>query len=209
MKSIASYFKVFVLIVAAISLCACAATPPGQYMARENQPPAGPPPSVVVTPNDQTYVLKVQDHTPFSIFNLPRAVEVMYNKGYDEVRSEREADFSVGLTLSGTTVDNPNVRAGNALGGALLGAATGAIIGGAVGDPGAGAAIGAASGGALGVVAPAATSMVRIDLSIYNFHERQSFSRSRTVDLTNVPPQDVAFAVDNEVARMLQSLPQR
>lgn len=203
-------YKLLVFAAVAMALAACATTPPGNYyMATENQPQAGPPPAVLLGPNDQNYVLQVENHTPFGLYALPGAQNVLYNKGYDEVRNAQEADFSVGLVFSFGARDNPDVRAGNALGGALLGAATGAIIGAAAGDPGAGAAIGAAGGGVLGLAAPAQTGMLRIDMNIYSFQQRQSFQRSRTIDLTNVPPPEVPAAVDNEVCRMLQSLPHR
>lgn len=204
------FCRFFTLVVAAVALAACAAYPPGNYyMATENQPQAGPPPSALLSPNDQSFVMQIENHTPFGLYALPGAQNVLYNKGYDEVRSSREADFSVGLVFSFGARENSDVRAGNAVGGALLGAATGAIIGGAVGDPGAGAAIGAASGGVLGLAAPAQTGMLRIDMNIYSFRERQSYQRSRTIDLTNVPPPDVPMAVDNEVSRMLENLPHR
>ena len=202
--------KILLFAAVAMALAACATPPPGNYyMATENQPQEGPPPVALLTPNDQTYVFQVENHTPFGLYALPGAQNVLYNKGYDEVRSSQEADFSVGLVFSFGSRDNADVRAGNAVGGALLGAAAGAIIGAAAGDPGAGAAIGAASGGVLGLAAPAQTGMLRIDMNIYSFHQHQSFSRSRTIDLTNVPPPEVPAAVDNEVSRMLQSIPHR
>ena len=133
----------------------------------------------------------------------------MHRRGYDLVRRQREADFAVEVVLSGGLRDNPDVRAGNALGGALFGAATGAVIGAAAGDPGAGAAIGAASGGALGIIAPASTPLVRIDLNLYSLRDRTSTQRTTTIDLAGVPPYDVQRVIDFEVSRLLAALPRR
>lgn len=165
--------------------------------------------SFVLGPEDQNYVLQVDDNTPFGIYELPQTNNALYDKGYDRVRRQWEADFSIEISVSGGLRENPEVRAGNTLGGALFGAATGALIGAAVGDPGTGAAIGAASGGALGLISPAATNFVTIDLNVFSFHERVSAYRSLSVDLTTVPPFEVRRVVDAEVSRMLRGLPSR
>lgn len=210
MKAKVHGWKFFPLIALAVLLTACATVPPDDhYMGMENQPQEGPPPSALLSPEDQYYVMQIENHTPFGLNNLPTAQNVLYNKGYDEVRLNREADFSVGLIFSMGSRDNPNVRAGNMAGGAVLGAAMGAIIGAATGHPGTGAAIGAASGGFLGLAAPAQTGMLRIDMNVYSFRERQSYQRSRMIDLSHVPPPEILVAVDGEVSRMLQSLPNR
>lgn len=160
-------------------------------------------------PDDQYYVLRVEDRTPFGMHHLPKTDDMLYERGYDKVRREKEADFAIDVTLSAGMQDNPNQRAANTVGGALFGAATGAIIGGALGDPGPGAAIGAASGGALGLVAPASTPLVNVDIELYSFSEQKSSRMSRTIDLSTVPPQDVPYVIDNEVSRMLQTLSRR
>jgi hypothetical protein len=205
------HFKVLFLVLLAVALSSCAVAPMApHYDVVENQVPPPTPEPLRLDPRDQAYTLRVDDRTPFGLHQLPGTVNSMYEKGYDNVRRDREADFGIDVVLSAAFRDNPNVRGANMLGGALAGAAAGAIIGGATGNPGAGAAIGAASGGVLGAAAlPADTPMVRIDLTISSFHERSSTQRSRTIDLAGVPPQDVQYVVDKEVARMLQSLPRR
>jgi hypothetical protein len=154
--------------------------------------------------------MEIQDHTPFGIYSLPVTQDLMYSKGYDEVRQNADADFSVNLTFTVDFQENPDVRAGHAFGGALFGAATGAIIGGAVsGRPGLGAGIGAASGAVLGLAAPAHTGVLRIDLNVFNFKEQLSYQRSVTLDLTRIPPPGVHRLADDEVYRMLQTVPRR
>ena len=203
--------KVLLLVLLAVALSSCAVAPMApHYDVVENQVPPPTQEPLRLDPRDQAYTLRVDDRTPFGLRQLPATVNSMYEKGYDNVRRDREADFGIDVVLSAAFRDNPNVRGANMLGGALAGAAAGAIIGGAAGNPGAGAAIGAASGGVLGAAAlPADTPMVRIDLTISSFHERSSMQRSRTIDLAGVPPQDVQFVVDREVARMLDGLPRR
>ncbi|MGV8074117.1 MAG: glycine zipper family protein [Syntrophobacteraceae bacterium] len=188
----------------------CVAGPAGPYyQVARDQPPAAAMEPFELGPNDITYILEVIDYTPFGLRRLPMTEEQLYNKGYDRVRRTREADFAIDIAFSASSRDNPDVRAGNMLGGAMLGAATGAIIGGATGDAGAGAAIGAASGGALGLVSPASTPMVRIDITITSFRDQYNAHRGVVVDLSSVPPMYVQRAIDNEVSRMLHSLPRR
>lgn len=187
----------------------CVYGPPGvYYRVQDNRQPAGEG-AFVLGPNDQNYVLRLDDNSPFGIYELPQTGNLLYNKGYDQVRRQREADFAVEVSISGGLRENPEVRAGNTLGGAFWGAATGALIGAAVGDPASGAAIGAASGGALGLVSPAATNFVTIDLNVYSFSERVNASRSIAIDLSTVPPFEVRRVVDAEVARMLRPMPPR
>ncbi|NLI80723.1 MAG: hypothetical protein GX443_03435 [Deltaproteobacteria bacterium] len=143
------------------------------------------------------------------LHRLPRTEQLLYDKGYDRVRRERDADFAIDITLSAGLRDNPDVRAGQALGGALAGAAAGAIIGGALGDPGPGAAIGAASGGLLGLAAPAATSVVRIDVNIQSFRTGETSSATATVDLARVPPPEAFHVIDSETARLVATLPRK
>jgi hypothetical protein len=131
----------------------------------------------------------------------------MYQKGYDQVGRQREADFGLDISVFAEARDNPNRRAEHVVGGALLGAATGAIIGGALGRPGVGAGIGAGSGAALGLAAPADTPMVRIDIRTQSFTDGSSTFRSAIVDLEHVPPYDVPRVVDTQVSRMLDTLP--
>lgn len=190
-------------------LAGCVYGPPGTYYKVQDtrQPTGGGP--FVLGPNDQYFVLRVDDSTPFGIYDLPQTGHFLYNKGYDQVRRQREADFTVEVYISGGLRENPDLRAGNTLGGAMVGAATGAMIGAAVGDPGAGAAIGAASGGALGLISPAATSFVTVDLNVYSFNERVPASRSIGIDLSTVPPFEVRRVIDVEVSRMLRPIPPR
>lgn len=198
-----------VLLCFAGLLGGCAYGPPGTYYrVQDNRPVAGGGP-FILGPDDQNYVLKVDDNTPYGIYELPQTNNVLYDKGYDRVRRQREADFSIEITVSGGLRENPELRAANTLGGAFWGAATGALIGAAVGDPGTGAAIGAASGGALGLISPAAANFATIDLNVFSFQERVSAYRSVGIDMTTVPPFEVRRVVDAEVARMLRGLPSR
>lgn len=204
----ASRFLVYIFCASILS--ACAVAPAGPYY-RVSESPSQPASYQDFTPGpkDQNYVMQVSDRTPFGLERLPKTDNMLYSKGYDRVRTDRDADFAIDVAFAAGVQDNPNVRAGNTLGGALAGAAAGAIIGGATGHPGTGAAIGAASGGALGMVAPAGTSLVTIEINLQSFRDRQVSHRTATVDLTNVPPYDVARVVDTEVARLLESLPRR
>lgn len=211
MRSSIRIGRCFVIFYLVSLLGGCVYGPPGTYYRASSSPTAtdgggGP---FVLSPNDQYYVLQIDDSSPFGIYELPQTERLIYDRGYDRVRLEREANFAVQISIYGGLRENPEVRAGNTLGGAMLGAATGAIIGAAVGSPGRGAAIGAASGGALGLVSPAATNFVTVDLNVYSFSERATAQRSVSLDLTNVPPFEVRRVVDNEVARMLRGLPQR
>jgi len=210
-KKIAECSSFAVVIVLALFVAGCATTGPGGA-------PSGPvvegrpvesPTYFSLGPDDQTYVLMVEDRTPLGIFDLPMVRDVLYTKGYDEVRRQRDADFTVNVLLVPGIRDNPDVRAGQALGGALIGAAMGAIIGGTVGDPGPGAAIGAASGGALGLVAPASDAVVRIELTFVSFDGIQIGRGAKTVTVSGIPPYQVVQVIDNEVSGMLQALPPR
>lgn len=204
-------------VVLLVGLTACATPPPGQYRVMENptyQYTPTPDSSysggyISLNPEDRFYVLQVNDQTPFGVRDLPRTDDVLFNKGYDKVRRERKADFAIDVGLTAMHAENPERRAGQTVGGALLGAAAGAAIGGALGDPGQGAAIGAASGGVLGFAAPAGTTLVRIDLRVYSYSEGRDYNKSATIDLASVPPQDVHVVIDNEVSRMLQGLPNK
>ena len=211
MSKATGYLKIllFLFLAGVLSSCAVAPVAP-HYDVVENPVPGPPQEPLRLDPGDHNYTIHVEDRTPFGLRQLPGTVNSLYERGYDNVRREREADFAIDVVLTAGARDNPNVRAGNMLGGALAGAAAGAIIGGATGNPGAGAAIGAASGGVLGAAAlPADTPMVRIDLTISGLHERTSMQRSRTIDLAGTPPPDVPYVVDREVQRMLDTLPRR
>ena len=208
MRSSTNLFRILVCLVLVGILGGCAVGPTGPYYSvsqnhTENDGPFR------LGPNDQYYVMQIDDRSPFGLHRLPQTEDMLYNKGYDRVRKEKSADFSIDVAFSGGVQENPELRAGHTIGGALLGAATGAAIGAAVGDPGAGAAIGAAGGGALGLVAPAATGVVRIDISVYSFNERTTSQKSTTVDLAHVPPHDLHHVIDNEVTRTLHGLPRR
>jgi hypothetical protein len=204
-------FKIFVAsLFIAGALTACAVGPTGTYYeVRESRTPARTFTPIYLGPNDQAFALRIDDRTPFGPYSLPRTLDMLYNKGYDEVRRQKQADFVIDIAFAASAQENPEVRAGHTLGGALAGAAAGAIIGGALGDPGQGAAIGAASGGALGFISPAATPFVTIDVSVYSHRERQTSHRSATIDLTHVPPPDVRHVIDTEVVRLLQDIPPR
>ncbi|MFZ2445486.1 MAG: YMGG-like glycine zipper-containing protein [Syntrophobacteraceae bacterium] len=205
--------------VALITVCAmalvggCAAPGPSYTVQEQPAVQSGGPPAasgggfLTVGPQDRTYVLRLDDRTPFGLGNLPQSLDLLYQKGYDQVGRQREADFQLGLTFVATARDNPEARAGNVVGGALLGAATGAIIGGALGSPGRGAAIGAGSGAALGLVSPAESAMVRIDVRIQSFRDGTISSKSAVVDLTNVPPEEAQNVIDMQLSRMLDALP--
>ena len=212
MKGLKPFFGVLPALALAGFLAGCAAPyypASPHYMVQENPPPAADEGNLQVGPGDATYLMRVDDRTPFGAGHLRESINMLYQKGYDPVRREREADFSVDVTLAAYSRDNPEVRTGNAIGGALLGAAAGAIIGGATGHAGTGAAIGAASGGALGMVSPAATPLVRIDITVRSTREGIASSQSATVDLSTVPPPHVRRVIDHQVARMLQTLPSR
>lgn len=210
MKGLSNISKTLATLIFLSALSACATAPSGPYYEVARDPvlaaSSGP---MVISPKDQTFMFEVEDRTPFGPFSMDHTLDLLYKRGYDEVRRQKDADFSINVSLWAGGRDNPDVRAGNTLGGALAGAAAGAIIGGALGDPGKGAAIGAASGGALGLVAPASTPTVRIDLNIYSFADRSTTQRSATVDLTHVPPPDVRRVIDMEVSRMLHDIPRR
>lgn len=219
MKDPRKTVQVFLVIVMLTGMGACAYTGPYYSNAGAVPPPpsspppppplAGSPSNLTVGVNDQNFVMQIVDHTSIGIRRLPQAERLLYDKGYDRVRRERDADFALDIAVSIGVIDNPDKRAAQTLGGALAGAAAGAIIGGAVGDPGPGAAIGAAGGGVLGLAAPAATGVARIDINIQSFTERRNSFATATVDLARVPPPDVYRVIDGEIARMLQVLPRR
>ncbi len=193
----------------------CATTPYGPYYTVNPAPvelnpaPAGNEPNdLAVGPQDRLFLMHVDNHTPFPP-HFPQAHQVLYEKGYDQVRRQAEADFALDIALMAEPRDNPDVRAEHLLGGAVLGAATGALIGAAVRAPAAGAAIGAASGGFLGLAAPADTPMIRIDIHTRSFRDRTVSSKSVVLDMAHVPPYDVPRAIDMQISRMLQALPPR
>jgi len=216
MRDSARSFAVLFIVFGMAVMAGCAAGPSPYYSVQE-QPAVqtGGPPGpggggyLMVGPQDRNYSLRIEDRTPFGLGNLPQSMNTLYQKGYDQVRRQREADFELDLSFYAMSRDNPDARAGNVVGGALLGAATGAIIGGALGSPGKGAAIGAGSGAALGLVAPADAAMVRIDIRTQSFRDGSASSKSALVDLANVPPYDVQRVIDLQLSRMLEALPGR
>jgi hypothetical protein len=210
MKGFTRVIKTLTVLSLVGILGACAAGPTGPYYRVSESPVVANTDSQLrLGPEDQYYTLRVDDRTPFGLHVLPQAMDLLYSKGYDEVRRQNKADFTIDISFVADYQDNPDARAAHTVGGALAGAATGAIIGGALGSPGRGAAIGAASGGALGLVAPASYPLVRITINVYSLNDQLSSYRSATVDLTNVPPPDVQRVIDMQVARMLQGLPGR
>lgn len=205
-----------VLLAGSAMMVIAGCATPGPYYSVQEQPavqtggPAGHGGGyLMVGHHDRRYILRVEDRTPFGLGNLPQSMNALYQKGYDQVGRQRQADFELSVSFYAMARDNPEARAGNVIGGALLGAATGAIIGGALGSPGSGAAIGAGSGAALGLVAPADAAMVRIDIQTQSFKDGTASSKTAMVDLAHVPPYDVQRVIDMQVARMLEGLPGR
>jgi len=213
MKTWAWSLKIPTILFAVVLLGGCATPYYGNYYTVQ-QPAAAPnqAPAIdeaaflTVGPQDRYYIMHVDNRTAFAA-HFPQAHRVLYEKGYDQVRREREADFAVNVAISAEPRDNPDVRAEHLLGGAILGAATGALIGAAAGAPVTGTIAGAAGGGFLGLAAPADTPMVRIDIQTQSFRDNTSSSKSVVLDMAHVPPYDVPRAVDIQVSRMLQSLP--
>ena len=201
-------WKVGTVFLVLAMLAGCVTAPPAPYYTVSTPPaPEGGGGGLAVGAEDHFYTFRVDDQTPFRLYRLPQSMNLLYEKGYDQVRRQREADFHINVSFFPLSRDNPEARAGNTLGGALLGAATGAIIGGALGSPGKGAAIGAGSGAALGLVAPADAPMVRVDIRTESFRDGLTSYKSAVVDLANVPPYDVPRVIDMQVSRMLDALP--
>jgi hypothetical protein len=210
--------KILAIGFAMLLLGGCTTAPygPGPYYSVQTPPPASnPAPAgneanlLTVDPQDRFYVMHVENNTPFPARSLPQAHRALYEKGFDQVRREREADFSLDISLVTEARDNPDLRGEHLLGGAILGAATGALIGAAAGAPVTGTIAGAAGGGFLGLAAPADTPMVRIDIRIQSFRDGTTSSKSAIVDMAHVPPYDVPRVIDIQVSRMLQTLPAR
>ncbi len=211
--------KILAAGAAVVLLGGCASSAYGPYPAvspppevsnaapAENVPPA-PPASLTLSPGNQNYLMHVDNRTPF-VLRFSQADRVLYEKGYDKVGREREADFSVDIALATAARDNPDARAEHMLGGAMLGAAAGALIGAAAHAPVTGAIAGAAGGGVLGLAAPAASPMVRVDVQIQSFRDRTSSAQSVVVDMANVPPYDAQRVIDIQVSKMLEALPSR
>jgi hypothetical protein len=206
-------WKILTLGFAVVLLGGCATSYDSYYTAQ--QPPAvstapaeNQPAFLTVGPQDRFYIMHVDNRTPFSV-HFPQANRVLYEKGYDQVRREREADFDLQIALTTGGRDNPDARAEHLLGGAILGAATGALIGAAAGAPATGAIAGAAGGGFLGLAAPADTPMIRIDIQTQSFRDRTSSSKSVVLDMAHVPPYDAPRVIDIQVSRMVQDLPAR
>ena len=215
MKTPAWSWKILTVGFAVVLLGGCATSPYGPYYTAQQPPvaaspaPGGNEPAfLTVDPQDRTYVIHVDNRTAFA-FHLPQANRVLYEKGYDQVRREREADFAVNIAITTAARDNPDARAEHLLGGAILGAATGALIGAAAGAPATGAIAGAAGGGFLGLAAPADTPMIRIDIQTQSFHDGTVSSKSVVLDMANVPPYDAPRVVDIEISKMLETLPSR
>ncbi|MGA2226082.1 MAG: hypothetical protein ABSH41_16725 [Syntrophobacteraceae bacterium] len=213
MKTWAWSLKIPTILFAVVLLGGCATPYYGNYYTVQQPAPApNQAPAIdeaaflTVGPQDRYYIMNVDNRTPFAA-HFPQAHRVLYEKGYDQVRREREADFAVNVALSAEPRDNPDARAEHLLGGAILGAATGALIGAAAGAPITGTIAGAAGGGFLGLAAPADTPMVRIDIQTQSFRDNTSSSKSVVLDMAHVPPYDVPRAVDIQVSKMLQSLP--
>ncbi len=201
--------RLLAAVVAAVFLSGCVAGPTGHYYSVSEPDYQQGATYLAVGQTDRAFVLRVADRTPFGLGQLPQARSTLYQKGYDMVGREREADFELDVSFFASARDNPEQRAGNTLGGALLGAATGALIGGALGSPARGAAIGAGSGAFLGLVAPAGATVVQIDIRTRSFRDGTTSYKTSLVDLAHVPPYDVQRVIDMQVSRLLETLPSR
>lgn len=213
MKTWAWSLKILTIVFAVVLLGGCATPYYGNYYTVQQAPAAAPNQAPIdeaafltVGPQDRYYIMHVDNRTPFGA-HFPQAHRVLYEKGYDQVRRESEADFAVNVALSAEPRDNPDARAEHLLGGAILGAATGALIGAAAGAPVTGTIAGAAGGGFLGLAAPADTPMVRIDIQTQSFRDNTTSSKSVVLDMAHVPPYDVPRAIDMQVSKMLGALP--
>ncbi len=214
MKTWAWSLRILAIGTVAVVLGGCASPYYGSSYYTVQTPPAAPgqapastePTFLTVGPQDQYYIMHVDNRTPFSA-HFPQARKVLYEKGYDQVKREKEADFTLDIALNAEPRDNPDVRAEHLLGGAILGAAAGALIGAAAGAPVTGTIAGAAGGGFLGLAAPADTPMVRIDIETHSFSDNTSSHKSAVVDMAHISPYDIPRAIDIQVSRMLQTLP--
>ncbi|MGA2938604.1 MAG: hypothetical protein ABSF52_16095 [Syntrophobacteraceae bacterium] len=208
--------KILTIGFAVVLLGGCATTPYGPYYTVNTPPPAesnqAPTENesnyLTVGPQDRFYIMHVENSTPFGA-RFPQAHRVLYEKGYDQVRREMEADFSLDIALTMEARDNPDLRAEHLLGGAILGAATGALLGAVAHAPVTGTIAGAAGGGFLGLASPANTPMVRIDIHTQSFRDQTVSSKSIVLDMAHVPPYEVPRAIDMQISRMLQTLPPR
>jgi outer membrane lipoprotein SlyB len=207
--------KILVIGSAAVLLGGCA-TPYGPYYSAQPTPPAVSVPApaadesniLTVGPQDRFYVMHVQNQTSLGI-RFPQSRRVLYEKGYDQVKRQREADFSLDISVITEARDNPEVRGTQALGGAILGAATGALLGAAAGAPVTGTIAGAAGGGFLGLAAPADTPMVRVDVRTQSFRDGGTSAKSVVIDMAHVPPYDAPRIIDDQVSAILGALPAR
>ena len=203
--------KILAIGFAAVLLGGCAGTPFTPPAVAPGAPTVHPGPSsgfLAVSPTDRFYVMGVENNTPFELA-FPRANSVLQQKGYNRVRTERNADFAVNIAVWQENRDNPDLRGQQLLGGAALGAAAGALLGAIAGAPATGAIAGAAGGGVLGLAAPAATPVVRIDLELHSFRTGRTPRRTVFVDMAHVPPYAIPRVIDAQVARMLDALPAR
>lgn len=216
MKNWAWTWRILTVGFAAALLGGCATYPYQPYYTVHETPAAAAPPQaesappslLTVGPEDQFYFVHVDNHTGFTI-SFPQTNRVLYEKGYDRARREREADFALNISIATEARDNPDARAEHMLGGALLGAAAGALIGAAAGAPVTGTIAGAAGGGVLGLAAPADTAMIRIDVQTQSYRDGATSSRSVVLDMANVPPYDAPRVVDIQISKMLETLPTR
>ncbi len=142
---------------------------------------------LTVGPQDRFYIMLVDNLTPFGA-RFPQVHRVLYEKGYDQVRKLREADFAVEITLITEARDKPDTKVEHLVGGAILG--TG-------------------SGDFLGLSSTADTPMIRIDVQTKAFHDRTMSSKSVVVDMAHVAPYAIPRAIDIQISRMLQGLPAR
>src|SRR5271157_2345094 len=102
MKTWAWSLKISTILFAVVLLGGCATPYYGNYYtvqqpaaaAPDQPPPVDQAASLTVGPQDRYYIMHVDNATPFPA-RFPQANRVLYEKGYDRVKREGEADFAV------------------------------------------------------------------------------------------------------------------
>src|SRR5208283_2403010 len=101
MKTWAWSLKTLTIVFAVVLLGGCATPYYGNYYTVQQPPAAAPdqaPPIdqaafLTVGPQDRYYIMHVDNATPFPA-NFPQTHRVLYERGYDQVRRDNEADFA-------------------------------------------------------------------------------------------------------------------